>query len=189
MLPTIPSPPCQAPYMKAPTISAPHIRPPMWSPLQYQDPNISPPFQAPHISSPISRPPQYQDPHIRPSTWSPPISSPLQHQAPHIRAPLWSPPFQAPYNIKTPYQAPYDIKPLMLNVKFDLPYQAPTYHLYDFHLNWFKHIWELDSFIFSSWEWIFWSKHQRLVDVIKCGYRGNDTSADPNMVAFVYSPR
>ena len=26
-------------------------------------------------------------------------------------------------------------------------------------------------------------------DVIQCGYHGNDTSADPNMVAFVYPPR
>ena len=62
------------------------------------------------------------------------------------------------------------------------------YHLYEFHLNWFKCRWEPDAFIFTSWEWIFWSKHRRLADAIKCSYYGNDTSADQNMVVFVYPP-
>ena len=44
----------------------------------------------------------------------------------------------------------------------------------------------LDSFI--SWEWIFWSKHRRLADVIKCGYHGNDTAANLNMAVFVQPP-
>ena len=35
------------------------------------------------------------------------------------------------------------------------------YHLYKFHLNWFTCTREPDSFIFTSWEWIFWSKHRR----------------------------
>ena len=62
------------------------------------------------------------------------------------------------------------------------------YHLYEFHLNWFAFTREPDSFVLISWEWIFWSKHRRLVDVVTCGYHGNGTSADPNMVAFVYIP-
>ena len=51
-----------------------------------------------------------------------------------IKPPISSPPFQAPFNIKLPissppYQAPYNIKPLMLNFKSDLTYQAPTYDI------------------------------------------------------------
>ena len=63
------------------------------------------------------------------------------------------------------------------------------YHLYEFHLNWFTCTREPDSFIFTSWEWVFWSKQRPQANVIKCGYHGNDTPADPNMAVFVHPPQ
>ena len=30
---------------------------------------------------------------------------------------------------------------------------------------------------------------QNMADVIKCGYHGNDTAANPNMAVFVHPPR
>ena len=42
--------------------------------------------------------------------------------------------------------------------------------------------------LFSKIVCSLWSKHRLPADAIKCGYHSNDTSADPNMVVFVYPP-
>ena len=119
-LPTISSPPYQAP----------HIRPPISGPL---------PYQAPHIRPPISSPLPYQAPHIRP-----PISNPLPYQAPHFKPPTKQhlrpqPTISSPwYSIinttswhtisgpDQPYQAPDTLSSIWLH---DTPYQAPTNHI------------------------------------------------------------
>ena len=67
-------------------------------------PISGPPYEAPHFKPPTISSPPYQAPHMKP-----PISSPLQYQAPHMKSP--------------------HIRPLMLNFKSDLPYQAPTYDI------------------------------------------------------------
>ena len=63
------------------------------------------------------------------------------------------------------------------------------YHLHESHLNWFACTREPYLFIFTSWEWIFGSKHRLLADVIKWGYHGNNTAANPNVVVYAHPPR
>ena len=94
-LPTISSPPYQAP----------DIRPPISGPLPYQAPISGPPYQAPyHIKPPISGPP-YQTPyHMKPPN--------LPYQAPDILSSIRL--------HDTPYQAPTNhIKPLIFYRQYD----------------------------------------------------------------------
>ena len=97
-LPTISSPPYQAPHIRPP-YQAPHTRPPI----------SSPPYQTPHIKPPIASPVQYQDP----------ISGHLfQYETADL-------PYQAPtYDIKplvldVQNEPPtYDIKLFELNLQY-----------------------------------------------------------------------
>ena len=63
------------------------------------------------------------------------------------------------------------------------------YHLYECHLYWLTCNREPDSFIFTSWELIFWSKHRRLADVIKCSYHGKRYVCQSKYACFCSFPQ